>query len=214
MVPNGWDFHERLTAALSMPEAAQRFLYVYWLAATEWLKRSAEESAAPHLPPPTGEDLPKWVQGAEGLIAKREMLMERLRRIEGYLGHAPRKINPKILEDAKCLEVVRWSRAALQGGWSDEGIASWLSSYLMPSAKSKRGRPAGTVDLDRHAVMALTLREWDPKLWSYPKLADELLGCKSHKRHTADSSCVDKLKKAVARLRAFLQELGYRQTGK
>lgn len=214
MVPNGGDFRERLTATLSMPESAQRFLYVYWLAATEWLKQSAEESATPHLPPLTGEDLPKWVQSAGGLIAKREMLMEQVRRIEGYLGHAPRKIDPKILEDAKCLEAVRWIRAAFQYGWSDERIAAWLSSYLRPSTKAKRGRPAGTVDLGRTAVMALTLHEWNPKLWSYPKLADELLGCKSHKRHTVDSDCVDKLKKAVKRLREFLNDLGYKHEGK
>jgi hypothetical protein len=80
--------------------------------------------------------------------------------------------------------------------------------------KAKRGRQAGTVDLDGHAVMALTLHGWDPKRWSYPKLADELLGCKRHKSHAADSDCVDKLKKAVARLRALLQELGYEQAGK
>ena len=142
------------------------------------------------------------------------MLMERLRRIEGYLGHAPRKINPKTLEDAKCLEAVRWIRAATRENWPEERIASWLSNYLRSHARTKRGRQAGTVDIDGHEVMALTLHGWDPKLWSYPKLADELLGCKRHKSHTADSDCVDKLKKAVARLRTFLQELGYKLTGK
>jgi hypothetical protein len=214
MTPDGGDFQELLTAALSMPESAHRSLYVYWLAATEWLKRSGEESTIPQLPPLIGERFPDWVRSTEDTIAKREMLMERLRRIEGYLGHAPRKINPKILEDVKCLEAVRWIRAATREGWPEESIASWLSNYLWSMTKAKRGRQAGTVDLDGHAVMALTLHGWDPKRWSYPKLADELLGCKRHKSHAADSDCVDKLKKAVARLRALLQELGYEQAGK
>lgn len=212
MTPDGGDFQERLTYALSMPESAHRFLYVYWLAATEWLKRSGEESTIPQLPPLIGEGFPEWARSTEDTIAKHKMLMERLRRIEGYLGHGPRQINPKTLEDAKCLEATRWIRAATREGWPEEQIASWLSNYLRPP--SKLGRPAGTVDLDGHAVMALTLHGWDRKLWSYPKLADELLGCKGHKPHTADSDCVDKLKKAVARLRTFLQELGYKLTGK
>jgi len=214
MTPDCGDFQERLTYALSMPESAHRCLYVYWLAATEWLKRSLEESTIPQLPPLIGEGFPEWVRSTEDTIAKREMLMERLRRIEGYLGHAPRKINPKTLEDAKCLGAVRWVHAAARDGWPEERIASWLSNYLWPRTRAKRGRQAGTVDLDRHAVMALTLHEWDRKLWSYPKLADELLGCKRHKSHAADSDCVDKLKKAAARLRTFLQELGYKPTGK
>ncbi|MGA3263769.1 MAG: hypothetical protein ABSC47_06960 [Terracidiphilus sp.] len=214
MTPDGRDFRERLTEALSMPESAHRFLYVYWLAATKWLKRSDEESTIPQLPPLIGEGIPEWVRSSEETIAKREMLIERLRRIEGYLGHAPRKINPKTLEDAKCLEAVKWIRATTREGWPEERIASWLSNYLWPRARAKRGRQAGTVDLDGHAVMALTLHGRDPKLWSYPKLADQLLGCKRHKQHTADSDCVDKLKKAVARLRTFLQELGFKPAGK
>jgi hypothetical protein len=210
----GESFQDRINTALSMPESAHRFLYVYWLAATEWLKRSGEESTIPQLPPLINEGFPDWVRSTEDTIAKREMLMERLRRIEGYLGHAPRNINLKTLEGVKCLEAVRWIRAATREGWPEERIASWLSHYLWPRTRAKRGRQAGTVDLDGHAVMALTLHGWNRKLWSYPRLADELLGCKRHKPHTADSDCVDKLKKAVARLRAFLQELGYKPTGK
>lgn len=197
-----------------MPASAQRFLYVYWLAATEWLKQSAEKSTVPQLPPLRDDGLIEWAHSAEDHIAKSEILIERIRRIEGYLGHAPRKIDPKILEDAKCLESVRWIRAAVQEGWPDEKIASWLSSYLRPSTKGKRGRLAGTVDYDGHALLALVLYDWNRKLWSYPKLTDELLGCKSHQQHTADTDCVGRLKKAVARLRAFLQELGYKPAGK
>lgn len=214
MVADGGDFQKRLTAALSMPESVHRSLYVYWLAATEWLKRSTEESKNPQVPPRTAEGFPEWLRGTEDTITKREMLVERLRRIEGYLGHAPRKIDMKILQDSKSLHAVKWIGAAFQEGWSDEWIAGWLSSYLSPGTKAKRGRPVGTVDLDGHAVMALTLHELDPKIWSFPKLADKLLGCNHRKPHTADSDCVDRLKKSVARLRAFLRALGYKQARK
>jgi hypothetical protein len=216
-------FQQRLDAALSLPKSAQQFLYVYWLAATEWLKRCAEESKNPQVPPRTAEGLPEWMQGAEESVAKSNEVMDQLRCIEGYLGHAPRKIDPKNIQDSKSLHAVKWIRAAIQEGWSDEWIACWLSSYLSPSTRAERGRPAGTVDLDGHAVIALTLHESDPKRWSYPMLADEFFKCTSESdtlclnefgKHTADSVCVDKLKKAVARLRTFLQELGYKPAGK
>jgi hypothetical protein len=129
---DGESFQDRLNTALSMPESAHRFLFVYWLAATEWLKRNGEESTISRLPPLIGEGFPEWVRSTEDTIAKCEMLMERLRRIEGYLGHAPRKINPKTLEDAKCLEAVRWIRAATRGwpgcrGGSEHNHWRWVA---------------------------------------------------------------------------------------
>ncbi len=215
-------FQVRFDAALSWPESAQRFLYVYWLAATEWLKRSRVESILSQLPPLMVEGSPEWVCSAEDTIAKCEMLMERIRRIEGYLGHAPCKINPKALENAKNHATVKLIRAAVQAGWSDESIES-VPSNIDTRMKTKRGRPVGTVDLDGQAVIALTLHESDPIQWSYPRLADEFFKCTSESdtvcvnefgKHAADSVCVNNLKKAVARLSEFLQELGYKPTGK
>jgi hypothetical protein len=89
-----------------------------------------------------------------------------------------------------------------------------MRNFLSLRAKGKRGRPIGTIDNDGIPLLALVLYEWNPEVWTFPKLADSLLGCKTHKPHSSQSDCTDKLKKAVGRLRKFLRELGYEQTVK
>ncbi len=212
MNSNEEGFHERLVVAKSMPESAQRFLYLYWVLATEWINRQAAESVNPVPPPRNGKDIPEWMRKAQVYINKTECQIEQFRRVESYLGRKPQKIDQKKSEDVNCLTAARWIRAAAQDDYSDEENAAWLRNFLTHSTKGKVGRRAGTVDSDGHALLALVLYELEPKVWSYPKLADHF--CKSHKKHTADSDCVDKLKKAVRRLRAFLKELGYERQGK
>lgn len=212
MNSNEEGFQHRLAVATSKPESAQRFLYLCWVLSTEWLKRQAAELENPDIPPRNNVDIPEWACKTQGHINKIKRQMEQLRRVESYLGHKPKEIDPRIIEDVKCLAASKWIRAAAQYGYSDEENAAWLKNFLTQSTKGKRGRIAGTVDSDGHALLALVLYEWEPKAWSFPKLADHF--CNKHKPHTADSDCVDKLKKAVKRLRAFLQELGYKRQGK
>jgi hypothetical protein len=206
-------FQERLAAAIALPDSAYRFLYLYWLLATERLKRLAAESSDPLPPPHNGEGLQAWRRKAQEHVDKEENLTLQLRRVERYLGHKPMKIDMRKLQDAKCLTAAKWNRAAIQDDYSDEEIAAWFKSFLASNATGRRGRPSGTVDCDGHALLALVLFDSDPKLWGYPKLADALLGCDKHIPHTADSECVDKLGKSVERLRKFLREIGYTQSG-
>lgn len=214
MPPKEEGFEQRFAAAVSMPASAQRFLYVYWLLANELLKKLAEESAQIRPANRSGEDVRHWMRNAQEHIDKSGNLQLQLRRVESYLGHKPRKISPRALEDAKSLAAARWVRASIQNGDSDEDIAGWLRNFLSSSRKRKRGRPVGTMDYDGHALIALVLYDSAPRLWTYPILADSLLGCKAHKPHTSESDCTGKLKKAVGRLRKFLRELGYEQTVK
>jgi len=211
---DGEGFQNRLDDALTLPESAQRFLYVYWLLGTEWLKRREEESAVPHIPSRSIGSLPELVHEAEKQVANFKEVTERLRRVELYLGHVRSKNNPKTLDGAKWLVAARWIRAAAQAGYSDEENAEWLGNFFASRSEETRGRKAGTVDSSGHALLALVLYELAPKVWSFPRLADHFCKTSQHKPHTADSDCVDKLKKAVKRLRDFLQELGYKQPGK
>lgn len=207
MNPNEEGFQKALAAAELMQESAQRFLYLYWVLATERLNRLTAESANLVPPPRSDEAKPEWMRNAQEHIDKSENLQLLLRRVESYLGHKPKVIDQRALEDAKSLAAVRWVRASIQIGDSDEEIAAWLRNFLALSTKENRGRKAGTIDSDGHALLALVLYERNPKVWSYPKLADHF--CKKGRPHAADSKCVDKLKKAVMRLRKFLQVLGY-----
>lgn len=198
---------EILSAARKLSPGPWRFLIVYWLAAVERLGTLNEEASHEHPASNKFEDVCAWMRPAKKRIEESEELIGQLRRIESYLGHTPRKIDPNILADAKYLTAAREIRA--QSGDSDEGIASFLKNYLGTNSKRTRGRPVNTFDFDNHAMLAFVLRRKDRRAWSYPKLADALLGCKSHKAHAHDTDCTVRLKKAVERLRKFLRELGY-----
>lgn len=193
-------FQERVSDALSMPDSPQRFLYMYWLAGNERLKMLANETRN------TLDGV--WMRNTKKRVDEATELIRQLRQVERYLGHKPKEIDPRILEDAMYLTTARWVRASVHNGDSDELIACFLRHSL--GAGQKRGR-GGAVAPDSHALLALTLRESYPAFWSYPKLADQLLGCRVHKEHAHDTSCTLTLKKAVERLRRFLRELGYEQ---
>jgi hypothetical protein len=90
-------------------------------------------------------------------------------------------------------------------GASDEYIALYLEIYLLQG--KGRGRPKATYDAEGYALQALELHDTNPKVWNWPKLADRLLNCKIHSRHSSESPCTGKIKKATERLRAFLKEL-------
>lgn len=214
MNPRKQGFEERLAGAISLPVSAQQFLYLYWLLANERLKRLAEESALFRPVNQKTENVPEWIRKVQAHVEKTEDLMLLLRRVESYLGHEPRKIDPQIKKYIDSREAAKFVRALIHNGFSDEDIATWMRHFFLSSAKRTRGRPAGTVDDDGHALLALVLYDWNPKIWCYPKLADSLLECKCRGPHAADSHCVDKLKKALKRLRGFLKELGYKHAGK
>jgi hypothetical protein len=208
MPPTEKGFQERLAAAIAHA-TARRFLYLYWLLANAHLNKLADESAQIRPVDWRSEDVRAWMRKVQEHVDESDSLMLQLRRVEGYLGHKATEIDPRTVEDMDFLTVAKWVRALTQNGDSDEDIARWLRNFLSPRSKSKRGRPAGVIDCDGHALDALVLHDSAPRLWTYPKLADVLLGCKAHKPHTSESDCTGKLKKAVERLRKFLRELGY-----
>lgn len=187
------------------------FLTSKWRLTTDRLDKLEEEWA--RLPPMNQQPRLARMHKAQRLIDERENLMFLRRRIESYLGNDARKIDSRYVEFAKYVDVVRWVRVSIQSGESDEFMAAWLMGEFPSSdARHKRGRSKGTVDHDGHALLAVMLHDSVPRMWTYRKLADRLLGCMAHKVHTSDSDCTGKLKKAVERLRKFLRELGYEQT--
>lgn len=129
-----------------------------------------------------------------------------LRKVAGYLGLEWGARTP--FETAKLI------RGALLGdySWDKQIAADDLRASGGTRRKRGRGRPPGSTSADVSALQAFALRESDPKRWSWPKLADELLHCKAHKAHQWDSSCTVKLKMRVWKLRAFLKELQPKQT--
>lgn len=200
---------EMLSGALALPAGPSRFLIVCWIALNERLGTLNEEARNDHPASKKAEDVSAWMRRAKKRTDETEELTRQLRRIESYFGHKPREIAGHILEDAKCLTAAGQVRAAIQNGDSDEEIASFLRHYLGANSKRTRGRPINTFDFDHHAIRAFVLHGQNPRAWSYPKLADALLGCKIHKVHAHNTDCTVTLKKAVERLRKFLSELGY-----
>jgi hypothetical protein len=205
------DVKAAISFASTLPSPVLKFLYFYRFSALKQLKslsEAAEQFASVNRDAGSARER---IRKIEEHLNESERLIPQLERIERYLGH--RKTDTRIEEQIGFLEGAKFVRALIQAGVSDEKIAAWLRHFTSPRSKGKLGRPAGTMDSEGYALRALVLYDRNPKMWSYPKLADGLPKCK-HKRHTADSKCVDKLKKAVTRLRAFLQELGYEQAGK
>lgn len=212
MKRNDDGFQKGLALVESMAKSPRRFLFLYLILATKRLKELAEESA--HILPVNRrtEDVPAWVPKVQKHIGESENLQHTLQRAERYLGHKPKKIDPTIEEDTNCLATTRWVRTMIDNGDPNEEIAGYLRRFLTRTTKGKRGRPAGTVDYDGYALTALAVYEGTPGL-SYRELADRLLEAEG-REGPADSEYVDKLKKAVIRLRRFLQELGYEPTRK
>jgi hypothetical protein len=210
--PNDGGLQEALDLACSMEKSAQQFLFLWWVLATERLKRLKDESPHPVPPLRNGESLPEWVLAIQNHVNRVENLTLLIMRAQGYLGHPLRKIDPQKQQYLKRLIAEQWIRAAVQGDCSNEEIANWISAFLTPSTKGKDRRPKGAVANNRVVLLALVLNEKHPDTWNFPKLADQLLGCKAHEEHKWDTSCTRSLAKAVERLRTFLAELGYKPT--
>lgn len=203
------DVNTAILFASSLPVPVLRFLYLYRFNALRRLKDLHGEIA--ELCRFENRNTASGVEQQRRMrirLKESETLSSRLERIERYLGHP--KIDPRIETAIESLEYAKLFRFLVQIGSSDEALAAYWRNTL-PS-KSSRGRPVGTMNCDGYALRALALLEANPKVWSYPKLADVLLGCKAHKSHIDISSCTVKLKKAAERLRRFLKELGYQPT--
>jgi len=128
--------------------------------------------------------------------------VSRCRRISSYLGQEVKEYEWKQLS---ARGAARQIEAFIQNGENFETIARFLEKWRSPP--TKQGRPAGSINHDGIALLAFELHESDPKKWTWPKVADELLNCKSHVEHVWDSECTVRLKKAVTRLQEFVQEL-------
>jgi hypothetical protein len=128
--------------------------------------------------------------------------VSRCRRIASYLGQEVEDYEWKPLS---ARGAARQIEVFVQNAEDTETIARFLERWRNPTAK--KGRPAGSVDHDGIALRALELHESDPRKWTWPKVADELLNCKAHLKHDEHSNCTASMKQDVARLRAFLREL-------
>jgi hypothetical protein len=130
------------------------------------------------------------------------MLTARMRRIQGYLAQTQNRPASEALSALNAAELIRES---IRKGDSDEAIALFLEQWKKPA--TKRGRPRGSNHFESVVVLALQLHDSNTKVWTWPKVADQLLNCKSHSAHEWDSECTATLKQAVTRLRVFLIEL-------
>ena len=128
--------------------------------------------------------------------------VSRCRRIASYLGHELPEYEWKSLS---ALGAARLIDTFIQNSESYETIALFMEMWRKPAPKL--GRPTGAIIPDGLALRALELHESDPKRWTWPKVADELLNCKVHATHNWESDCTDRLKKAVSRLQAFAKKL-------
>ncbi len=190
------------------PAPVQLRLFQHWKARNEALRRLTEE-AKTHKPPNKETDsIPEWMGKAKKHIDETNRLLLQIARIQGYLGRDRKSIDPEIVTAAHWKARAQWVRRLIENGESDEAVASFLRSAVEGERKDKgRGRPSGSTDCDSQAMLALAIHDSDSKYWTWPKLADWLLGCKIHERHAWDSDCTVRLKKTVYRLRAFIREL-------
>jgi hypothetical protein len=188
----------------TLPEglSTQQILWFHWLRSLERLRALARVSEDR---PPLNQDTPyspERERKAIAIVLGFELLTARMHRIQSYL--EPGKKRP-VSDVLSALSAAQLIRANIHKGDSDEAIALFLGKWREPD--KKRGRPKGSNDSESVALLALQLHDNNPKLWTWPKVADQLLKCKSHKVHSWDSDCTAKLKQAVTRLRAFLKEL-------
>jgi hypothetical protein len=204
---------EKLSEAMSLSPGPWRFLTIVLLAWDERLKELDDEAIHLRTLKKPDDDAP-WFRRLNRNAEDTLELVRQMRRAMRYLCLKPKLKESKTQDDAMWLGAAEWVRAYVERGDSDDQIATLLKDRFETSPPRKRGRPSGTSDPGSHVMLAFRLREAKTAYWSYPKLADHLCECKCRRPHTADSPCVDKLKKAVKRLRDFLQELGYEGTGK
>ena len=207
MPANRRDKSRKVPVPSSPPISAQMCLYQHWRIRTEALRRLAasEESIVP--PSRDSESVAEWMRQSQGQIDQFKRLQLQIQRIESYLGRKPRTRDSEGAENSNWIVSARWVRALIENGYPDEAVAGFLRNFEEGHKSTKRGRPPGAMNCDRLALTALVRHEIEPRLWTWPKLADELFACKLHCPHTWDSSCTVALKQAVKRLRAFLREL-------
>ncbi len=204
MPPSRTQRHQENSARSSPPISAQKYLFMHWVLRMEALNRLAENSEVNEPPDRKSESIAEWMRKAQKYIDESNRLLLQIKRIQSYLGRNPKSIDPKIVETANWIATARWARALIQNGESDEAVARFLKNS---AEGQKRGRPSGAMNCDGQALRALVLHDSNPKWWTWPKLADRVLGCKVHTKHTSDSNCTAKLKQAVTGLRKFLREL-------
>lgn len=214
MEPKEKNIEEDVKAAISfastLPSPVLQFLFLYRLSILKQLKGLSDAAGQFTSANRDTGSARERMRNMEENLNESERLILQLERIERYLGHS--KTDPRMEEQIGFLEGAKFVRVLIQAGVSDEKIAAWLRHFTPPRSKGKLGRPAGTMDSEGHALRALLLYDLDPKVWTFPKLADSLLGCKAHTEHNWDTSCTVNLKKAVERLRGFLGELGYEKS--
>ena len=189
----------------ALPEglSAQELLWFHWCRSRERL-RALASMAENRLPlNENTEYSPELVRQANARALGFQLLFARMRRIENYLEQG--RMKRPLLGTLSALSAAELIRANVQRGDSDEAIALFLENWRKPARKP--GRPTGSSDCESIAVLALQLHDSDPRRWTWPKVTDQVLNCKSHAVHDSDSECTAKLRQAVTRLRTFLKEL-------
>jgi hypothetical protein len=182
--------------------STQQLLWFHWLRSSERLTALAKVSKDRS---PLNQDTPyspERARQANAVVLGFELLTARMRRIQSYLNHGQKQ---PVSETLPALNAAKLLRENIQRGDSDEAIALFLGQWRKPA--KMRGRPSGSSDFESVVVLALDLHDSDPKSWTWPKVADKLLNCKSHAAHKYDDECTAKLKQAVTRLRVFLKEI-------
>ena len=192
------------SCALPKGLSTQQLLWFHWLRSRERLTALAKVSEDR---PPLNQDTPyspERERQAKAVVLGFELLTARMRRIQSYLNYAQRRPASEALSALSAAKVLREN---IQRGDSDEAIALFLDQWRKPD--KKRGRPRGSNDFESVVVLALQLHDSNKKFWTWPKVADQLLNCKSHVAHKCDDECTARLKQAVTRLRAFLKEIEF-----
>lgn len=190
------------SCALPKDLPKQQLLWFHWLRSRERLTALAEVSENC---PPLNQDTPyspERERQANAVVLGFELLTVRMRRIQSYLNYEQKR---PVSEALSALSAAKLLRENIQRGDSDEAIALFLGKWRKP--EKRRGRPKGTNYSDSVAVLALQLHDDNPRLWTWPKVADHVLKCKLHKVHDSDMTCTDSLRQAVTQLRKFLKEL-------
>lgn len=183
--------HGRRDSGSVFPHA-RKLLVAHAFVKKELLERLTQRQPTAHTAAERVRELEEKIKEGNGHFVD-------LRRIASYLGHDWTPAKPTTTHAAKQIRVM------IESGDPDEQIALYLEIYLL--RKKSRGRPSATYDTDGLALQALELHDSDPIKWNWPKLADTLLNCKSHSRHSWNSECTGKVKKAGERLRTFLKQL-------
>ena len=213
MCPSKIGLREKLSEAMSLSPGPWRFLTIVLLAWDERLTRLDDEARHLRTQERAGNN-EQWMTRLNRNAEETLEVVRQMRRAMRYLHLKPTLRESQTQDDELWSSTAEQVRVLVEQGDSNEEIATLLKDRFGVNPPRKRGRPSGTSDPDSDAMFAFRLRETGPRYWSFPRLADEFSKCKCGRPHTADSPCVDKLKKAVKRLQGFMQELGYKPTGK